>query len=203
MAAAIAARWGGWEVPVHCNNGAIVKFACTNGAVASITIWLKGSRLVYSAKVARKNKILADVPEATLVYNHAVAVGIYITIRTVVGHHQSQECLFDSSTLHWSPPINELIALAVAITTPRVNDTITAVRLSPKVNVSHTWVVFGASRHPTTIEFTPSDVRVGRKITATFSPATYNLNADAWRGQPDCATYVAGIAAALAAHFNK
>ena len=204
LAAAIAARWGGWEVPVHCDNGAIVKFTCTNGAVASVAIWLKPPHLVYAAKVARKAKILDDHPEAVLACpaNRAAAVSIYLTIRAVVGHHQAQARLFDSSALRWRPPIYELVATAVAVATARVDNAITVIRTTVKVGASHNWVVFGASGRPTAIEFTPSDVRVGRTITARFSPATYNLNADAWRGQPDCAAYVARIAAALATHFN-
>ena len=203
LAAAIAARWGGWEVPVHCINVAIVKFACTNGAVASVAVWLKGSRLVYAAKVARADKILADHQTSLLpIVNHTLAVDIYLTIRAVVGHCQAHAHAFESAALRWHPPFYVLVTAAIAITTARVDDTLTAVSTASRTGVSHSWVVFGASRHPAAIEITPSDVRVGQTIVAAFSPSTYNLNADAWRGQPDCASYVARIAAALAAHFN-
>ena len=203
LAAAIAARWGGWQVPVHCSNGAIVKLACTNGAVASVVVWLRGGCLVYAAKVARADKILADHQTSLLpVVNDTLAVDIYLTIRAVVGRCQAHEHAFESAALRWHPPFYALVTAAIAITTPRVDDTLTAVSMASRPSVSHSWVVFGASRHPTAIEITPSDVRVGQTIVAAFSPSTYNLNADVWRGQPDCATYVAHIAAALAAHFN-
>ena len=207
LAAAIAARCGGWDVPVHCHNGAIVKFTCTNGAVASIAIWLKASRLVYTAKLARKNEVLCSLPTCPLhSYDNAtVAVRIYLTIRgTPFGHYAvvavAKTYPFDSSELQWRPKADIIIPAAVAITAGRVTNVITAVQIMG----GHTWVAFAKSHFPTTIEFTPSEIRIGGTVVIAFTNnTTYNLNAYfPWRGQPDCAAYVARIATALVARFN-